>query len=419
MKIAVVARTPSGSDDTRPFDVVEAFVEKLGRALHRFGSPAHRLEEALILVSRRLGIEGQFFSTPTAIFASLGGLGHRRTMLVRIEPGEVDLDKLGQLDRVLGEIVRGEVDVEAATAQVDGICAAPSRYGPVARAVSFALASGAAARFFGGGAGEIVGATAVGAVIGLFALLMAKVPNGDRLFELLAAVLSALLAAVLATSGLLPIAAPFVVTLSGLIVLVPGLTLTVAMNELATRNLTSGSSRLSGALLVFLVLAFGVAVGTRLGELLAGPAVDGLPAPLPAWSEPVALVFAAAAFTVLLKAAPRDFGWILGAGLLALVGGRLGTLLLPSELAPMVGALLVGLGGNAYSRLLDRPAVAVQVPGLILLVPGSIGLRSLSSLLEHDPLAGVQTAFTMTLVAVALVTGLLVANVVVPPRRPL
>jgi uncharacterized membrane protein YjjP (DUF1212 family) len=39
------------SEDTAALD----FVLRLGRGLHRYGYPAHRLEEALAGVARRLG----------------------------------------------------------------------------------------------------------------------------------------------------------------------------------------------------------------------------------------------------------------------------------------------------------------------------------------------------------------------------
>jgi uncharacterized membrane protein YjjB (DUF3815 family) len=60
-----------------------------------------------------------------------------------------------------------------------------------------------------------------------------------------------------------------------------------------------------------------------------------------------------------------------------------------------------------------------MVPGILLLVPGSIGFGSLAKFLDRDVLSGIDTAFTMILVAVALVTGLLVSNLIVPPRRAL
>ncbi|MFP2902117.1 threonine/serine exporter family protein, partial [Corallococcus sp. 4LFB] len=83
------------------------------------------------------------------------------------------------------------------------------------------------------------------------------------------------------------------------------------------------------------------------------------------------------------------------------------------------GALLLGVGSNALARLRNRPAVTTVVPGLMLLVPGSVGFRSLASLLERDVVAGVDTAFSMLMVAVALAAGLLSANAIMPSRKVL
>jgi uncharacterized membrane protein YjjB (DUF3815 family) len=59
-------------------------------------------------------------------------------------------------------------------------------------------------------------------------------------------------------------------TLAGLIVLMPGLTLTVAMTELSTQHLASGTARLSAAFVTFLGMGFGVAVGNTLTNRLLG-----------------------------------------------------------------------------------------------------------------------------------------------------
>ena len=58
----------------------------------------------------------------------------------------------------------------------------------------------------------------------------------------------------------------------------------------------------------------------------------------------------------------------------------------------------------------------MSLPGILLLVPGSIGFWSLAALLESDVVSGVETAFRMVLVAVSLVAGLLLADAIVPPR---
>ena len=89
------------------------------------------------------------------------------------------------------------------------------------------------------------------------------------------------------------------------------------------------------------------------------------------------------------------------------------------ELGVFVGALVVGAASNLYARFLNRPATVILVPGILLLVPGSIGFRSLASLLDREVVLGVETAFRMVLMAVALVAGMLVSNVIAPPKRVL
>jgi uncharacterized membrane protein YjjB (DUF3815 family) len=85
------------------------------------------------------------------------------------------------------------------------------------------------------------------------------------------------------------------------------------------------------------------------------------------------------------------------------------------ELSAFVGAFAVAVAANLYARLRRRPAAVMRTPGLLLLVPGSLGFRGLTTALQQDFSAGSQFAFRMLLVGGALVAGLLVANVLVPP----
>ena len=90
----------------------ERFIEKFGRALHRYGLPSHRIEASLRAVTKRLGFAGQFFATPTAIFASLEREEGGRTILIRVDPGEIHLEKVSRLDRLLMRVISGEMPVE-------------------------------------------------------------------------------------------------------------------------------------------------------------------------------------------------------------------------------------------------------------------------------------------------------------------
>ena len=393
-----------------------AFAVKLGTALHRYGASTHRLEQAMNLVLRRLGVGGHFFSMPTGVFASFGLPEEHRTSLIRVQPSEVDLGKLTLLDELVSLVTARTIDATEGSKRVDEIIASPRRYGPLLSTVCFGLVSGTASRFFGGGWREVVVSTAIGLVLGALSIAMTRSEDTRRVFEPVASLMAAALA-VVSAQFVTPLSI-YVTTLAGLIVLVPGLTLTTAMTELATRDLVSGTARLMGAVLIFLEIGFGVALGWQLTRLAPSPLVSASTA-LPTWTFGIALVVSPLALSVLLQAQPRDIVWILFAGATGFVGFRAGAYILGPELGSFLGALLVGAGSTIYARSFNRPAAVLSVPGIMLLVPGSIGFGSLSRFIERDVVSAVETAFNMVLVAVALVTGLLLANLIVPPRKAL
>jgi len=402
-----------------PDDPRLAFVMTLGRALHRYGVPAHRLEEALEQVSSRAGLQGQFFSTPTSIMAGFGGPGDQRACLVREQPGDVDLAKLVELDALTDRLTRTDLAFSDALREVDAILAAPPRYpGPIV-VICGALAAAGAARFFEGGWREIVVACGVGLVSSLLAWALTRRTATARIHEAAAALVATALAT-LAADVLSPLSS-YVVTLAALIVLIPGLALTLAMNELATNHLVSGTARLTGAAMTFLKIGLGVALGTRLGEILCHTPTPAAAAPLalPAWTILPALMISPLAIGVLFKARPQELGWIVATAWTAYAGARVGVALIGPGLGAFLGALAVGVAANSFARWLGRPSVVFLVPGLMLLVPGSVGYRSLAALLHSDIVSGVDAGFSAVLVGVTLAAGLLLANVLVPPRRPL
>ncbi|MBW8768494.1 MAG: threonine/serine exporter family protein [Gemmatimonadetes bacterium] len=390
---------------------------KLARALHSYGYSAPRLEGILGATADRLGLYGhRFFSMPTQIMAAFGPESRQYTHLLRVEPGEVNLAKLAALEQVSLDVAHGRVSPREGMAQIQRIVAAPTPYSPALVTLAFGVLSGAVCQFLGGGWHEIIVATVLGLGLGLFALYAERHARISRVFESLAAFLLST-----AAIGLARFVGPlsvFVATLAGLIVLMPGLLLTTAITELATRHLASGTLRLSSAFMTLLGIVFGVALGTKLGVALFGAPIAQSAGTLPGWAAIVAVPLASASSAVILRADPRDAPWIVAAGALGVVAGRIGATHLGLELGMFVAALGVALASSAYERWRQRPAPVVLVPGILLLVPGSIGYRSMASLMERDTVSGIATAFTMILTAVSLVAGLLIAGVLVPEPTP-
>lgn len=395
-------------------DPERMFLVRVAELLHAYGTPAYRLERVLAKMANSLGVQATFLSTPTSVFASFGAGAREETHLLRIDPGDVNLGKLVEFDQVMEDVEHGRSSVAAATGRLEAIALAPSRYPPLVTALAFGVASAAAARFFGGGLREVLVSMALGPCIAVLNRLLPRNPMHAGIYEPLAAFLVALTSLWIAAHW--PPLDHRIVTLSSLIVLVPGLTLTTGMIELATRHLVSGVARLAGAAAIFLTILLGVALAWRVGSEWETVTVTLL-TPLPPWTEWAALALAPLAFAVLLEARPREFGVILATGVLGFVGGRFGRIWLGPELGPFLGAFVVGLCSNLYARVLDRPASVPLTPGILLLVPGSLGYLSLTSFLDRDALVGMEGAFQTGMVAISLVGGLLASAVVVPPRR--
>ena len=398
--------------------------------LHRHGMPAHRLEDTLTACAAALGVELQAFATPTSIELAFGRR-RQRTHLIRSDAGEAELGRLVALDQTIASVAAGELDPIGGRRALIRIARARPPFGSTAIVAAYGLASAAAARFFAGSLIDVLCSLTLGLGLGLAAIAIggSHRPSGDapagppgsrhgiaRLFAPLATFVIAFCS--LLVERCLGVHA-HVTTLAGLIVLLPGLSLTVAMTELATRHLISGTARLAGALTVFVTMAFGVAVARAIASALPSFGSVELPmilvTELPEWTRGLALVLAPLGFCVLFQARRADIPaiaitGIASAELARIVGGITGP-----ELGAFAGALAVALAANAHAAWRRLPAAVVLLPGLLLLVPGSVGFQSINLFLANDPLAGIEVAFRMILVAVALVAGVLVANWM---RRP-
>jgi len=406
--------SPTAPSDAPP---EVALCLELGRAFQAFGIPAHRFEDALARISTRLGLDGQFFALPTAFFASLGQGDRHWTFIQRSASGEVNLAKLSDLQETTDALIAGRLSTAEARERVRRIIAAPDRWGPLVTVLCFGLGSAPAAMFFGGGWREMALTALLGTLVGLAAVLLGRREGSARLVHPVAGTLVGFLA--LAAAYRFPHVSPQVLTLAGLIVLLPGLRLVVSMNELATGNLVAGTARLVDTAMTFLSLGFGVALGQRLAAPLLDRALLGAPLPLPAWTLLPTLLLAAAAFVVIFKARVSDLPWIFAACALAFYGTRHGAALLGPQFGVGLGAFALGLGSNLYTRLQHRPSIVTLLPGLMVLVPGGLGFRGLEFIIQKQVVMGLDTAFQALFVAIALLTGLLLAHAAVQPRTAL
>jgi uncharacterized membrane protein YjjP (DUF1212 family) len=422
---------------TTPFPPEHAFLLRVASLLNAYGTPAHRLERELLALAKGLHVTAAFHSTPTGVLASFGSGDNERVHLVRVEPGEIDLGRLLDFDEVIEAVRVGQMTVLQGLDLLEAVEQRAPRYPFLVVALSFAAASAGAAALFGGHSGEVLVSALLGSLIFVLARVLRKHSSGAGTLEPLGAFVAAFVSFMCAEKGLL--GDHRLATLASLIVLVPGLTLTLALVELSTGHLVSGVARLARAGVVFLTILLGVALAWGVGNNL-WPA-DPSPV-VPTLSDAhryfgwFAIVCTPVAFAVIFAIRKREWPAVLATSWLGFAAATHGTATLDERVGPFLGALTIGIASNLYARFRNKPALVLQIPGILFLVPGSLGYSALTEFLVTTPadvldgavasgkemaqqVKAIEKVFSTALVAGSLVGGLLAANLVLPPRREL
>ena len=167
------------------------------------------------------------------------------------------------------------------------------------------------------------------------------------------------------------------------------------------------------------LMTFGLALGFLLAQHFYGDVAANKFDGVPEWFSYLALIITALAFGILFKSRAKDTFWIFLSITMAYTGSQLVGLWVGQPFKSLVAVMLVSMVGNVYARISNNPASLMHIPGIILLVPGSMGFNSLSALYTNDTITGVQAAFEAVLVAVAISIGLLVGNLIIPPKKDL
>jgi uncharacterized membrane protein YjjB (DUF3815 family) len=119
---------------------------------------------------------------------------------------------------------------------------------------------------------------------------------------------------------------------------------------------------------------------------------------------------------VTLRAPARDAVWTCSGAVLAAIANFVATDVLGDIAGVFAAALVVGLAGNTVARQLHRSSLSFIVPGTLILVPGSIGYESASSLVEGRTLSGIDTAFATVVTMLAITYGLIASTIVLPDQ---
>lgn len=405
-----------------------AFLLELARRLHQYGTSAPRLEMAVAGVAQRLGLNADVWSSPTAIIISFADLAQGEeglaqvTQVVRLPPGEVNLKRLCQADEIADQVIAGELDLQQGFQRLRMLGLPDSRREQLALIASYGLsAASIAALFLHSSWFDLLVAGVTGTLIGLISLLAGSRPRLAVASDAICALVATTIA--IAVSAFVEPLAIKAVVLASLIVLIPGMSLTTAVREISSQHLVSGMARMGGAMSTLLKLTFGTIAATQVCAAFGIEARDFTLPALPGWTDYPALLIAAIAFAILFRAARRDWPAVILAVIIGYMttrwGGEISGSLPKAPFGVFLGGLVLGALSNIYARFAHRPGAVVREPGILLLVPGSVGFRSVSFLLERNTSLGMETGILLVSLLISLVAGLMFGDLLVSPRRSL
>ena len=384
------------------------FLLDLAQALHISGLHSHELERQLNAVGQQLGLRVVCFAVLTMLTLNLtADDGTQRVVMVRLPPYDYNMARLIALEKLLARIDE-LTSLDQCEAELKTIMDTPPLWtGWSFVFFGFLLSAGVAVLLRGGWA-EVACGGLIGAFFVRGFVALARYPRLGPASPVILCALAALCAHLSAL--ILPQQAPFITAVAAVVLLLPGFMLTVAMTELATQNLLAGTGRLAGVFLLLFMMGAGLAIGTEIGQHLVPNQATGTPLPMPGWIIWPAIAILGVSMLGVLQAPWQAIHALVGGCLLtwavySVVNAGFGMIV-----GAFSGALAVGFAGHLYHALSGQPAILMKIPGIITLVPGSVGFRGLHALMEQDSATGVGLLTDMVLTGAVLAVGLLLAD---------
>lgn len=379
-------------------------------ALVRSTYPAPQADAVITRLARAYGASPEVVLLPTMVLSQSGVDASPRLQVVN---SSYRFDQMVQAQEIIAEATRTPTNPAQVASDLRALKSQPPLFGPSIRLLGYGLSSLGYGAVFRLDVPALIGAFAIGIVVGAIVLALGRTPRYAALLPLIATFASGVMVA----SAALLLDRPDPVRLIALpvLILLPGAMITSAIIELVSGYMLSGASRLMYSVMILATIAFGGAIailasglpGSRLEDVTStmtpewiawlGVAVYGLGTflyfctPLRLWLPTLVIMlvsFAISVFTLPLFGAPLSSGIATAVGLIAswAVNARFG-------------------GGPGE--------LALFLPTFWLIVPGTTGFVAMTgAIVSADDLSNVASAAALTFFSMAV--GIMVASALYP-----
>lgn len=377
-----------------------------GRVILENGGETYRAEDTVVRMARSLGLQAaDAFAIPSGLFISFedeNGVSHSSVTRVHLHGTHLArVNRVNEISRLLASGLLDPEELYDALREASHIGGDMSRwYAPFA---AFWTAAGFVFLFGGGWIDVLVG--------GLCAALTQVAPWLFSSEKATSPMTSVLLGGVIC--GLIPLVfykltglgITEVMIASAIMPLVPGLSMTNAVQDVMRGDMVSGVAHCARAVMVAVMVAGGALVGMQICLLMGvgaqnGAAASQLPMAVQALIMLAASLVAGSGFAALFYAPRRGIIWgsVLGAAGYMVYWLML-TLGAPETPAMFLGALVAAVGAQFAARKIKMIATVFVTIAIMPMVPGLGLFRAMSALAQGQMEAGASiAAHTMALI---------------------
>jgi uncharacterized membrane protein YjjP (DUF1212 family) len=397
---------------------------QLGRILLQNGGDTGQVQFAVRRLAAAFGYEAHLLVSYEALLLTLlSGESFTTKIGSRIPAMNVGMNAVAAAYRVLDSVEAKTLSLADLPAALDRVEKAPPTYSRWLVAAAIGLTAGSLSRLFGGDWAAFIVCWVAVTIGTLLRQDLGRRGLSPVLVAFGAACLSGLLGGI--GARLLGSSTASLCLVAPGMVIVPGVPLINGVQDMIRNHASTGVARIGFAF--FVIAAIGL--GLELASLVSGVAL-----PLSATTQPVPIaedaVFAALAALgfVFLFSVPLRLAWAaalcgMGSHTVRAICLHFGSDIVAGTL---IGALVAGGLAQVFAHRLRAPAATFAFPGVVAMVPGVYGFRTVTGALRivaAGPLppaalvdATMGLAFTVLLVTAAITIGIAAPLALAAPR---
>ncbi len=386
------------------------YIIELGKALHIYGIPSYKIQTYLTKISKTQGIDGTFMDLPTWInYVFYEEDDTSYNYIECIPPGVLNLGALSRIEEVANKVILKEINNDEVEAELELINKEAKKVNHFTLTLSYAIGAGGFSLMIGSNWISLLFAVLLGAFVYFFVFLSTKSSYFETILESLISFVVTVLACLLLL--VFPNFNVGITILSSIIIFIPGLAITTALEEITSKNLVSGGAKLFDAIISLFKQFFGVLLGIGIMSSVIDYKKLVHISDLPQWIMFCGIPLFSISLLAIFQVRKKDMvlGVITGAAVFFLTVLFSGFGVLISTFIGTIAAVAIS---NLFSRITKSPKTVYLTQGIIMLVPGSKSFMGLSNSFLNSSLITADNLYQqVAFILMGIIGGLLFAGV--------